>query len=84
MLINVYTNPEGNAILLTWLYLKFPKKKTIFHLFGLCLQMFMENLRTTHLAVIAFMVRDIMVLNGIIIFTLGGIIKIMLYLKMCH
>ena len=60
-------------------------KHKIFHLFGLCLQIFMGNLCTTHPTVIAFMVRDVMVLNGIFsIFPLAGLMKFMLYLQICH
>ena len=45
----------------------------------------MENLCTTHPMVIAFMVRDIMTLDGIFsIFPLTGLIKLMVYLKMYH
>ena len=45
----------------------------------------MENLCATHPTVIAFMVRDIMALNGIFnIFPVAGLIKRMVYLKMCH
>ena len=55
----------------------FPNKHKIFHLFGLCLQRFMENLCTTSI-VIAFMVRDIIVLKGIFsIFLLVGLVKLM-------
>ena len=45
----------------------------------------MENLCTAHPAAIAFMVRDIMALNSILsIFPLAGLIKRIVYLKMCH
>ena len=55
----------------------FPNKHKIFHLFGLCLQTFMENLCTTSI-VIAFMVKDIIVLKGIFsIFLLVGLVKLM-------
>ena len=61
------------------------KKHKIFHLFGLSLQKFMENLCTTQPAVIAFMVRDFMALTGIFsIFPLAGLIKLMVYLQICH
>ena len=67
-----------------YFYYLFNKHK-IFHLFWLCLQRFMENLCTTHPAVIAFMVRDVMALNDIFsIFPLAERIKILLYLQICH
>ena len=45
----------------------------------------MENLCATHPAVIAFMVWDVMALNGIFnIFPLEGHIKIMVYLQIFH
>ena len=37
-----------------------PNKLKIFHLFGLCLQRFKENLCTIHPTVIVYMVRDFM------------------------
>ena len=49
----------------------------IFNLPGLYLKRFMENLCIAHPVVIAFMVRYVMALNGILsIFPLGGIIII--------
>ena len=60
-------------------------KHKVFHLLGLCLQRFMEHLCTTHPTVIAFMVRDIIALNSISsIFPLAGLIKLMVYLQICH
>ena len=38
----------------------FPNKLKIFHLLGLCLQGFMENVCTIHPTVIVYMVRDFM------------------------
>ena len=53
-------------------------KYTIFHLFGLFLQRFMENLCTIHPRVIAFMIRDVMALKDIFsIFSLAGLVKFM-------
>ena len=45
----------------------------------------MENVCTTHPTVIALIVRDIEALNGLFsIFALAGLIKLMVYLKICH
>ena len=60
-------------------------KRKIFHLFELCLQRFMENVCTTHPTVIAFIVRDVMALNGIFsIFPVAALIKLMVYLQIFH
>ena len=57
----------------------------MFDLFGQCLQRFMENLYTKRPAVIGFMVRDVVALNGIFsIFPLAGCIKLMVYLQIIH
>ena len=58
-------------------YFYCPNKHKIFHLFGLCLQTFMENLCTASI-VIAFMIKDIIALKGIFsIFLLEGLVKLM-------
>ena len=60
-------------------------KHKIFLLFGLCLQRLMENLCTAHPTAVAFMVRDIMALNGIFsILPVAGLFKPIVYLKICH
>ena len=57
----------------------------MFDLFGQCLQRFMENLYTKRPAVVAFMVRDVVALNGIFgIFPLARRIKLMVYLQIIH
>ena len=60
-----------------YFYYLLNKHKT-FHLFGLCLQRFMENVCTTHPVVIVFMVRDVMALHGLFsIFLLAELIKLL-------
>ena len=57
----------------------------MFDLLGQCLQRFMEDLYTKRPAVVAFMVRDVVALNGIFgIFPVAGRIKLMVYLQIIH
>ena len=60
-------------------------KHKMFHLFGLCLQRFVEKIWTTHPPVIAFMVRGVMPLKCIFsIFPLAWLFEFMVYLQICQ
>ena len=68
-----------------WLSLPFLQKAQDFLHVWTILTKIKEILCTTHATVIAFMVRDVMELNGIFsIFRLAGLIKLMVYLQICH
>ena len=53
--------------------------------FSLVWTVYIEDLCATYLTVIAFMVKDVMVLKGIFsIFPLAGLVKFMVLLQICH